>query len=360
MSSSVAGAGPSGLRADMKHRADGNHRTYGIHLRWQIGDNQPDHPAWPPPADWDEGRAPYPHQYEVWIDGVARQTLYLYWPAWDWSPANSHWVDLGEAPEAEYRVKLRARVDGQFTEFTQEVAVRRDGAVPWSAPEPRRNAPAVATTASPRHGTMDQPRSRAGAAIRDTDSAPICVEARRLNTSTDWQEVLPGAERMLADYPWNDAQKYLEYRKFFEGNTVASTGNPAFRGLDLVPDGSLGDWPVTVLKADADSHTFSYDYMAYHTGESWSHRWFLTRQGWDPAGGLAWEDLEPVPFLVEVQGADREEDSTQWEFATLPHRTGRAAIVHVWGGHGGPDTPDGGNGRKTGEFFLSVCDVEFR
>jgi hypothetical protein len=31
--------------------------------------------------------------------------------------------------------------------------------------------------------------------------------------------------------------------------------------------------------------------------------------------------------------------------------------VQIWGGHGGPDTPDGGNGGKSGEFFLSVCDV---
>ncbi|MGW5652576.1 hypothetical protein [Streptomyces humi] len=48
-------ADPSGLRADMKHRADGKHQMYGLHLRWQIGDNQPDHGIWPPPADWNDG-----------------------------------------------------------------------------------------------------------------------------------------------------------------------------------------------------------------------------------------------------------------------------------------------------------------
>lgn len=39
----------------MKHRADGKHQMYGLHLRWQIGDNQPDHGIWPPPADWNDG-----------------------------------------------------------------------------------------------------------------------------------------------------------------------------------------------------------------------------------------------------------------------------------------------------------------
>lgn len=360
--SGTTSTAPSGLRADIKHRADGGYTMYGVHLRWQIGDNQPDHPTWPPPADWNDGDAPYPHQYEVWINGEARQTVYLYWPAWDWSLANSHWVDLGEDPAAEYRVKIRARVDGEYTSFTNEETVRLDGAQPWSAPEPRTGAPAAkASTASvaPRHGTVDRPRSRAAAVIRDNDPAPICVQARNLNTSTDWQAVLPGADRMLADYPWNYALRYLEYRKFFEGNTVASTGNKEYQGLDLAPNGDRGDWPVTILATDADTHTFGYDYMAYHTGETWSHRWFVTRPGWDPAGGLSWEDVDPTPFLVEVQGTD-EEGSTRWEFATLPFRSGRAAIVQIWGGHGGPDTPDGGNGLKTGEFFLSVCDVEFR
>ncbi|MGW0751354.1 lytic polysaccharide monooxygenase auxiliary activity family 9 protein [Streptomyces sp. NPDC002587] len=358
MSSSANVQAPSGLLADIKHRADGSHRMFGIHLRWQIGDNRPDHGTWPPPEDWNNGDAPYPHVYEVWINGEARQTVFLHWPAWDWSPSNSHWVDLGEEPDAEYRVKIRAKVDGSFTAFTNEVNVTPDAAVPWSAPQKTEGARS-GVDSSPRHGTVDHPRSRAAAAIRDEDQAPICAKARAENTSTTWQEVVPGADRMLADYPWNHALGYLEYRKFFQGSTVASTGNPAFAGLDLAPSADLGDWPTTRLDAGAESHAFSYDYTAYHTNETWSHRWFITREGWEPRGGLSWEDLEPIPFLVEVQGAPREEDSTHWEFATLPSRGRRAAIVDVWGGHGGPDTPDGGNGRKTGEFFLSVCDVEF-
>ncbi|WP_084532075.1 lytic polysaccharide monooxygenase auxiliary activity family 9 protein [Nocardia miyunensis] len=353
------GTTPSDLRAEGMYRDDGKHTMYGLSLRWRIGENSPDQGAWPPPADWNNGDAPYPQLYEVWINGEVRQTVFLYWPAWDWAPSNSHWVDLGEDPDVEYRVKIRARSDGQFTDFSNEVTAGLGGARPWSAPpQPRERS--AGPDASPRHGTVDHPRSRAAVAIRDSDPSPICAEARRLNTSTVWQEVVPGAERMLADYPWNYAGKYLEYRKFFENSAVPSTGNPAFRGLDLAPDATLGDWPLTELDTSAATQTFTYDYTAYHTNESWSHRWFITRAGWDPANGLSWNDLEPIPFLVEVQGSHREEDSSKWEFASFPRRTGRAAIVQIWGGHGGPDTPDGGNGGKTGEFFASTCDVMLR
>ncbi|MFD9380832.1 lytic polysaccharide monooxygenase auxiliary activity family 9 protein [Streptomyces sp. NPDC059999] len=333
---------------------------YGISLRWQIGDNGADQGAWPPPADWDEGNAPYPHRYEVWIDDELKQTVFLYWPAWNWTQSNTHWVDLGDQePAGGFSVKIRARVGGEFTPFTNTVTVASDSSRQWAAHEVRQ-APKERAAERPRHGTVNHPRSRAAVAIRDEDPARICAEARRLNTSSVWQEVTPGAARMLADYPWNNAQRYLEFRKFFQDATVPSTGNEAFRGLDLAPDATLGEWPLTELDTSAASQTFSYDYTAYHTNETWSHRWFITRAGWAPGDGLAWQDLEPIPFLVEVQGSHKEEESSSWEFASLPRRTGRAAIVHIWGGHGGPDTPSGENGGKSGEFFASTCDVTLR
>ncbi|MFG2339485.1 lytic polysaccharide monooxygenase auxiliary activity family 9 protein [Streptomyces yangpuensis] len=356
---------PSDLRAEVRYRDDGKYTMYGISLRWQIGQNSPDHGAWPPPADWDEGRAPYPRMYEVWLNDELRQTVFLHWSSWNWMQSNSHWVDLGdEEPQGPLQVKIRAKVGDQFTPFTNAVTIGSEPnfVAKWVVRQPRRRGPLTSTpaTAAPRHGTADHPLSRSGTAIRDKDPSPICVEARRLNTSTDWHEVLPGAARMLADYPWNNAQKYLEYRKFFEDGALASTGNPAFRGLDLAPDATLGDWPLTELDTSAPTQTFTYDHMAYHWGESWSHRWFITRPDWVPADGLSWHDLDPTPFLVEVHGSPLEEESTSWEFASLPRRTGRAAIVNIWGGHGGPDTPHGENGGKTGEFFLSTCDVILR
>ncbi|MFD5065028.1 lytic polysaccharide monooxygenase auxiliary activity family 9 protein [Streptomyces sp. NPDC058394] len=294
------------------------------------------------------------------IDGEARQTTNLYWPAWDWTKANRHWVSLGEAPKKSYRVQIRALAGGEWLS-TNEVVVETGSGRSYAPPRSPKGTRAPVPNAAPRHGTVDFPPSRAAVAIRDLAPAPICVEARRLNTSTTWQEVLPGAERMLADYPWNHELKYLEYRKFFgDDSTVASTGNGAFRGLDLAASDRIGDWPVSEIDGSAEEQTFTYDHMAYHSGESWSHQWFITKEGWDPAQGLSWDDLDPVPFLVEVHGAERQEDSASWTIRTLPRRTGRHAIVNIWGGHGGPDTPDGSNGGKSGEFFLSVSDVEIR
>ncbi|MGW5849929.1 lytic polysaccharide monooxygenase [Streptomyces sp. NPDC055254] len=355
-------ATPSDLRADIRYREDGKYTTYGISLRWRIGENGPDQGAWPPPADWNDGNAPYPHRYEVWIDDELKQTVFLYWPSWNWMQSNAHWVDLGDRePAGDFRVKIRAQVDGEFTPFTNTVTVGSASPLQWAVREPRREAAEDRSESPrPRHGTVNHPRSRAAVAIRDEDPSPICVEARRRNTSTVWQEVVPGAARMLADYPWNFDRKYLEYRKFFEGDTVPSVGNDAFKGLDLAPDATLGEWPLTELDTHAPSQTFSYDYTAYHTNETWSHRWFITRADWIPGNGLAWQDLEPIPFLVEVQGSHLAEESSRWEFSSLPRRTGRAAIVHIWGGHGGPDTPNGENGGKTGEFFASTCDVILR
>ncbi|GAA3259682.1 lytic polysaccharide monooxygenase auxiliary activity family 9 protein [Streptomyces lavendulae] len=365
MSGNSQDIAPSGLRAEIRYRDDGKYTMYGISLRWQVGENSPDQGIWPPPADWDQGNAPYPRVYEVWLNDELRQTVFLHWSAWNWMQSNSHWVDLGdEEPQGLFHVKIRAKVGDQFTPFTNTVTIgsERICVCKWSVSQPRRRAPRTSGPArvDPRHGTANHPRSRAGAAIRDLDSSRICVEARRMINSGEWAEVVPGAARILADYPWNHAQKYLEFRKFFEEGALASAGNPVFRGLDLAPDDTFGDWPLTELDTSAPTQTFTYDYMAYHWGETWSHRWFITRSDWDPSEGLSWQDLEPTPFLVEVHGSPREEESTSWEFASFPRRTGRAAIVNVWGGHGGPDTPNGENGGKTGEFFLSICDVNLR
>ncbi|MFB7982769.1 lytic polysaccharide monooxygenase auxiliary activity family 9 protein [Streptomyces vinaceus] len=356
-------SGPRNLVAEVRYRDDGKYTMYGVSLRWQIGRNDPELDVSVPPADWDEGRAPYPHVYEVWLNDELRQTVFLHWSSHDWTQSNSHWVDLGEAePDGPMEVKIRAKVGDEFTPFTNEVHLRTEAgsAQKWAAHESGRTPPPAVQEAGARHGTAHHPRSRAAVAFRDFDSSKICAEARRRSISTDWSEVGPDAARMIESCPWNSGQKYLEYRKFFEEGTLASAGNTAFSGLDLAPGDTLGEWPLTVLDSRAPTHTFSYDYMGYHWGESWSHRWFITRAGWKPSDGLGWKDLDPVPFLVEVHGSPRAEESTSWEFASLPRRSGQAAIVGIWGGNGGPDTYDGGNGGKTGEFFVSVCDVMLR
>ncbi|MFF6946917.1 hypothetical protein, partial [Streptomyces lavendulae] len=200
MSGSYTPTAPTDLRAEIRYRDDGKYTMYGISLRWKIGENGPDQGAWPPPPDWEEGNAPYPRVYEVWLNDELRQTVFLYWSAWNWMQSNSHWVDLGDVePEGLFHVKIRAKAGDQFTPFTNVVTIgpERICVCKWAVRQPRRRAPrpSASAGADPRHGTANHPRSRAGAAIRDLDPSRICAEARRVNTSTDWHEVVPGAAR---------------------------------------------------------------------------------------------------------------------------------------------------------------------
>jgi chitin binding protein len=341
---------PRDLTARSVHRTDGSLTLYGIQLEWTVGQNSGGSSQ---PPDWNNGNPSYPHHYEVWLnDGDIKQTVDLYWVTWwgGWNMARTHWVCLGTKPDAEYQVKIRAKLsDGSWSDLTNEVTVRIDGSQPYeplnTRPEPE------ASQSTPQHGSTGQPPSRAVRAIRDSDPTPICVAARALNTSTTWQEVVPPAPELIADPPWNGS--YLEYRKFFKGTNVASGANPAFVGLDLAADASHGDWPVAILDSSAAEHTFSYAYTAHHVDETWTHQWFITQDGWDPKNGLSFEDLEPVPFLVEIHG---DTGVTSYTTEALPEKRGRHAIVNIWGGHGGPDDDSGG---KTGEFFVSVSDVLF-
>lgn len=305
---------------------------------------------WPPPADWNDGDAAYPHFYEVWLNGGRiKQTVGLFWPAEapGWILARSHWVCLGTEPDLEYRVKIRAKLDnGSWSEFSNEIVVDTGSPRPYTSVGPA-TGPSRDPAAGLRHGSLSHPASRAVLAIRDDDPADICIQARKLNTSATWQEVAPPAAAMLADPPWNGS--YLEYRKFFRGQDVASAGNPAFSGLDLV-----GEWPTTILSAADTEHAFSYTYNAHHVDPTWTHQWFITKDDWDPDGVLSWDDLEPVPFMTEIHG---DPGITNYCTEAIPRtKHGRHMVVNVWGGHGGPRLPDG---TLAGEFFVSCSDVEF-
>ncbi|MFF8652946.1 hypothetical protein [Streptomyces huasconensis] len=67
-------------------------------------------------------------------------------------------------------------------------------------------------------------------------------------------------------------------------------------------DGSWGDWPAP-LDASATEHTRSYAYTAHHVGETWTHQWFVTKDGWNLENGLTFENLDPVPFMIAGQAA---------------------------------------------------------
>ncbi|ASO18802.1 hypothetical protein FHR81_001065 [Actinoalloteichus hoggarensis] len=343
---------PRSLTAAAAARPDGDLVLTGIHLEWTVGGNGGDAG---PPVDWNDGRAPYPHFYEVWLNGgEIRQTAALFWgtEAPSWQAARTHWVCLGTDPDPEYRVTIRARLaDGTWSPFTEEVLVGTEDARAYSAV-----APAVHPVPHPepaaRHGRLDHPVSRA-VLICEDEETEACRRARRLTGGLDVSSagtvpaVTPPVAAMRADPPWNGS--YLEYRKFFRGGDVASAGNPSFAGLDLA-----GEWPTTVLSAADRAHSFTHRATAHRGDATWTHQWFVTRDDWDPTRAVSWDDLEPVPFMTEVHGAPGVTHHTTE--ALPPKKSGRHVIVDVWGGHGGPALHDGG---FAGEFFVSCSDVEF-
>ncbi|APU13278.1 MULTISPECIES: lytic polysaccharide monooxygenase auxiliary activity family 9 protein [Actinoalloteichus] len=339
---------PHSLAATAADRTDGELVLKGIQLEWTVGGNSGG--DWPPPVDWNDGRAPYPHLYEVWLNGGAiKQTAVLFWADWapSWQAARTHWVCLGTDPDPEYRVTIRARLaDGTWSPFTDEVVVTTGDARAYSAVAPAVILVQAPVPAPDRHGSLDHPVSRAVLLVRKDDSAAARRRARELNTAAG-QAVTPPATAMLADPPWNGS--YLEYRKFFRGGDVASAGNPLYTGLD-----EAGERPRTILSAADAEHSFTYRRSAHHVDPTWTHQWFITRDDWNPEGAVSWDDLEPVPFMTEVHG---DPGTTHHATEAVPEKkTGRHVIVTVWGGHGGPGLPDG---RLAGEFFVSCSDVEF-
>ncbi|MDH6129576.1 lytic polysaccharide monooxygenase [Kitasatospora sp. GP82] len=209
-----------------------------------------------------------------------------------------------------------------------------------------------------RHGTLAAPVSRAllchPGGLDSPD--PMCQAARQAGIYL-WQEVQPEGSAMKADPPFNARGRYSEYRKFSPGANVCSAGNPKNAGLDL-RDSADRKWKTTDLSGTEGSYTFQYRYTAKHPGEYWTHEWYVTKDGWDPAAGVSWSDVDPVPFMV-----GHFDSMDQYPTETLPPKSGRHVIVEIWSGPGGPDLdPDkiiDPQFPKAGEFFTSCSDVDF-
>ncbi|MFI6700193.1 hypothetical protein ACIBJC_14660 [Streptomyces sp. NPDC050509] len=118
---------PRDLTARSVDRTDGDRTLHGIQLDWTVGENGG--ADWPPPADWNGADSPYPHDYEVWLNGDNKETFRLDWgsEAGEWKSSCTHWVGLDPEPGVKYSVKIRARLkDDMWSAFTDEVSVSTD------------------------------------------------------------------------------------------------------------------------------------------------------------------------------------------------------------------------------------------
>ncbi|GAA2749878.1 lytic polysaccharide monooxygenase [Kitasatospora cinereorecta] len=360
---------PTALKASPTYRQDGAERILGISLEWTVGRNN----GSGLPGDWTEGKnGDYPRQYEVELNGGEFvQTVVIGFnslPSWGtyWNLARTHWLSLGPAATGRHSVRIRAELGGGWSEWTEPAEADLAGAEAYRNPysesgSPARTAddsPAGSADGAPRHGTVYHPLSRTYRALVRKEQDPVCQAAyQQVDNPGDWAAVVPA---VTADNKaWNG--QYLEYRKYLAADepVVPSAGRKEFRGLALRPGDVAGaDWPVDRLDTAGGELTLTYGYTQPHTGWTWTHQWFVTRDGWRPEDGISWDTLDPVPFLVDLYGGDDvpapEQPLNRVETRTLrtvPRKSGRHALVNIWGGHGG----HGG----WGEYFVSVCDVRF-
>jgi predicted carbohydrate-binding protein with CBM5 and CBM33 domain len=122
---------------------------------------------------------------------------------------------------------------------------------------------------------------------------------------------------------------------------ICSAGISRFAQLD---DMRGGTWP-TVQLTSGGTYTFKWTLTAAHATTSF--RYFVTKDGWDPAAPLTRAQLDLTPFLTVPYNGQQPPTSVA-HTGTLPSgKSGRHMIVGVW------DIAD------TGNAFYQCADVTF-
>ncbi|MFE7134141.1 lytic polysaccharide monooxygenase [Streptomyces sp. NPDC057638] len=121
---------------------------------------------------------------------------------------------------------------------------------------------------------------------------------------------------------------------------LCSAGVGRFAELD---DPRGGAWPATSVRA-GESRTFTWRFTARHATSDF--RYYITKDGYNPARVLTRADLETQPFLTVPFGG-KQPPETVSHSGTLPGKSGRHLILGVW------------NIADTGNAFYACSDVTF-
>ncbi|MGP4000150.1 lytic polysaccharide monooxygenase auxiliary activity family 9 protein [Streptomyces sp. 8N706] len=191
---------------------------------------------------------------------------------------------------------------------------------------------AVTTVPAQAHGAPTDPVSRVaacGPTGERTARSAACTAAVAANggrTFDDWDNL------RVADVRGKD-------RQVIPDGKLCSAGVDGYQGLDT----ARADWPATRLTA-GDDFTLTYRSTIPHQG---TFSLYLTKDGYDPATPLSWDDLESEPFLTARD--PKLEDGSYHLKGRLPAgMTGRHVMYTVWRNTDTPDT------------YYSCSDVVFK
>jgi predicted carbohydrate-binding protein with CBM5 and CBM33 domain len=180
---------------------------------------------------------------------------------------------------------------------------------------------ALVTQAAPAgaHGAPSSPASRSQ--LCGESSAGAKSKACRAATAISGRKAIKDWDNIrLAGVAGRDRQRVPDGR-------LCSGGIARFKGLDL----ARTDWPTTRLTSGAP-FTFKYRVTIPHPG---TFKFYVTKQGYDPARRLRWSDLQPRPFLVS-KNPPRNKGVYVIKGKLPRGKTGRNLIYVIW--QTNPDT----------------------
>lgn len=178
------------------------------------------------------------------------------------------------------------------------------------------------------HGATEFPMSRVFGCYLSSNGSAACKAAVAL-----------GGEQAV--YDWNGVNignAAGRHRELISDGKLCSANREQHKGFDL----ARGDWPATAMTAD-QTVQFSYRATAPHATSYF--RFYVTRDGYDPAQPLRWSDLDAAPFC-EVSSVTLVNGRYPISCRT-PRKSGRHLIYTIWQRSDSP------------EAFYSCSDVQF-
>ncbi|KUO12761.1 lytic polysaccharide monooxygenase [Streptomyces sp. DSM 15324] len=170
------------------------------------------------------------------------------------------------------------------------------------------------------HGAPTQPSSRVyGCSPEGTQTSSAACKAAIAANGTSfaaWDNL------RVANVNGRDRQTIPDGR-------LCSGGLSAYKGLDL----ARADWPTTRL-TPGGTLRMTYASTIPHTG---TFRLYLTKQGYDPAKPLTWDDLPERPF-AEIKDPTLSQGAYRFSAKLPADRTGRQVLYTIWQNSSTPDT----------------------